>query len=96
MKLPAKSTAQLKLGNKMQHNSFPTEFLKECIETYKISHGKSPKILVASVEDIMDWKLTNTFQEAKSLKIKVVEGKYLNPGEFDLAMEVKNDSAKKS
>ncbi len=70
---------------------FPTEFIKNSVETYTKQHGKAPKILCANSEDIDDWIITNTISAVKQFKLKIVPGDYLKSGEIDLAMEIKNN-----
>lgn len=84
----------MSLGDNQGIVLFPNQFIIECIETYTKNHGKPPKILVASVEDITDWKLSCSIQGASSLGVKIVPGKYLKSGQFDLAQGIKNKVTK--
>jgi hypothetical protein len=68
---------------------FPTEFIRQCVETYTKDHGKVPKILCANPDDIQDWIITATISAVKQFNLTVVPGTYLKPGEIDLAMGVK-------
>ncbi len=70
---------------------FPLKWIKECIATYTKENGRAPKILVISEEDYIDYNLSCTLAQAGSLGIKVTTGKYLKPGEIDLAMGVKGE-----
>jgi hypothetical protein len=70
----------------------PLEFLKACVETYTRDHGKAPKLLVISEDDMIDWKLSGSFEGLASLNLKVTTGKYLKPGQFDLCMGIKDES----
>lgn len=70
----------------------PLEFLKECVEAYTQKHGKAPKLLVISEDDMIDWKLSGSFAGLVSLKVEVTTGKYLKPGQFDLCMGIKDES----
>jgi len=67
---------------------FPTEFIRQSVETYTKQHDKAPKILCANPDDIDDWIITNTIAAVKQFKLKVVPGLYLKSGEIDLAMEI--------
>lgn len=70
---------------------FPLEFIRTCVKTYTKEHGKAPKILVISEEDYIDYNLNCTLAQAGQLGLKVTAGKYLESGEFDLAMGIKED-----
>lgn len=70
---------------------FPLKFIKKCIATYTKDHGKAPKILVANEDDFIDYKLSCTLAQAAQLNVKVTSGKWLKPGEIDLAMGIKGE-----
>lgn len=70
---------------------FPLEFLKECVATYTKEHGKAPKILVISEEDYIDFNLSCTLAQAAQLGVKVTTAKYLESGQFDLAIGIKGE-----
>jgi hypothetical protein len=70
---------------------FPLEFLKECIATYTKEHGKAPKVLVIAEDDYLDYSLSCTLIQAAQLNVKVTRGKWLKPGEIDLAMGIKGE-----
>jgi hypothetical protein len=75
-------------------NLFPAKFIKECIEQYTKTHGKSPKILVLSKEDLIDYKISCTLPAAESLGLeRITLGDYLKTGEIDLAMGIKNENS---
>lgn len=70
---------------------FPLKFIKECIATYTKEHGKAPKVLVIADDDYLDYSLSCTLAQAGQLNVKVTRGKWLKPGEIDLAMGVKGE-----
>lgn len=74
---------------------FPLAWIKQCIETYTKEHGKAPKILVVNEDDFIDYKLTCTLDQAKQLGVQVTYGSYLEKGEIDLAMGIKEEKPKK-
>jgi hypothetical protein len=64
---------------------FPTQFVKDAIKTYTENHGKSPKILVISSEDAIDFSLSCTMPSAASLGLdKIQRADYLDSGEIEL------------
>jgi hypothetical protein len=73
---------------------FPLKFIKECIATYEKNHGKKPKILVVSSEELIDWEISCSIHDAKVLDIEIKTGDYLKPGEYDLAMGTKKKKVK--
>jgi hypothetical protein len=78
------------------HRLFPVEFIRQCIEIYIKDHGKPPKILVVSNIDMVDYTITCSMQQVKSLldiapDLKITTGYYLERGEIDLAMVDIND-----
>lgn len=67
---------------------FPTQFIKEAIETYTKNRGKAPKILVISSEDAVDYTLSNTMPKPASLGLdKIQRAEYLEPGEIELCQK---------
>ena len=70
---------------------FPLAFIKECIATYTKDHGKAPKLLVLNPDDYLDYKLNLSIGQVKNLGVKITYGDYLQKGEFDLAMGIKED-----
>lgn len=71
---------------------FPTKFIKECIETYTKEHGKIPKVLCVSKEDYADWMITCSIVDSKKFDLEIIVGDYLEPGQFDFATGIKNNS----
>lgn len=64
---------------------FPTQFIKDAIETYTKNNGKRPKILVISSEDALDFALSCTMLKAEALGLdKIQRADYLEPGEIEL------------
>lgn len=72
-----------------QTKLFPLAWIKECIETYTKEHGKAPKLLVLSTEDYLDYSVNCSLAQVKQLNIQVTYGDYLESGEIDLAMGIK-------
>ena len=74
---------------------FPLEFIKKSIATYEADHGKRPKLLVVSNEDWIGYAATYTLKSAQqtlnAIGISIITGDYLNSGEFDLAMGIKEE-----
>jgi hypothetical protein len=70
-------------------NLFPTEFIRQSVETYTKAHGNAPKILVISNEDYYDWTVSATIAAIKQFNLEVVTGDYLKSGEIDLAIDIK-------
>jgi len=71
---------------------FPLEWIRKCVNTYTKENGKTPKILVISEEDYIDYNVSCTLIQAQQLGLKVTTGSYLKPGEIDLAMGIKDDT----
>jgi len=69
---------------------FPSEFIKQCVNTYASEHGKPPKVLVVSKEDLIDWVLSSWAgnRPATVLGLTLITGDYLRPGEIDLAQGI--------
>jgi len=78
---------------------FPDKFIRECIETYTKNHKQSPKYLVASEEEYLDWCLINFCGKGVMgqdpptfMGVTIIIGEYLKVGEYDLALDIKKPS----
>jgi hypothetical protein len=74
---------------------FPLEWIKDCIKIYTEDHGKRPKLLVFNEDDYLDYKLNLSLVQAKGLNIKITTGAYLQKGEIDLAIGIKEKKTTK-
>lgn len=62
---------------------FPLDWIKQCISTYTVKHGKAPKLLVLAAQDYIEYKLNGTMP--KHFDVTITYGDYLKRGEIDLA-----------
>jgi hypothetical protein len=69
---------------------FPYDFIKQCVETYTLEHGKPPKVLVVSNKDLIDWVFGSWAGKhpVTVLGMTLITGDYLKPGEIDLAQGI--------
>lgn len=72
---------------------FPTEFVRLSIAEYIKDHGVQPKILAACSSDVLEWAMTATLPAAKKFDLEVIVADYLKPGEYDLAMGIKQEES---
>jgi len=80
----------------MTHTVFPLGYIRECIKTYISDKGKPPKLLVVSNIDFINYNITRTLGQYKQLRdiapeLEVTTGDYLDKGECDLALGIKDD-----
>jgi hypothetical protein len=73
---------------------FPEKFVKDAISTYTKNHGQAPKYLVCSPEDLADWAITTWGGKIREeiLGLKIVSGHYLEAGQIDLALDIKEST----
>jgi len=78
---------------------FPKKIIDSFIEQYKEEHKCDPTILVVSEDDYLDWCFSSFAgrgvfgQEQPTYNgLTIIPGKYLKPGEIELAEGVKDIS----
>lgn len=80
----------------MMFSVFPLDAIRRFIEKYIADVGAPPKLLVVSNMDFIGYGATCTIQQYKQLHdiapdLEITTGDYLDQGEFDLALGVKDD-----